>query len=40
MSLKNKCIETELIQVRIHIEIHNFTVGNKDIVQNTIQVIF
>lgn len=40
MSYKNKHIETELIKVTIHIEIQDFTVGNKDFVQSTIQDIF
>lgn len=40
MSYKNKHIETELIKVRIHIEIQDFTVGNKDFVQSTIEDIF
>lgn len=37
MSDKNKGIEIELIKVRIHIEIQDFSIGNTDFVQSTIQ---
>lgn len=40
MCYRNRHIETKLVKVRIHIEIQDFTMGNKDFMQSTIQDIF